>query len=181
MSAHFTTLGILRRISKLLIAAVPLGAASEAAAQTAEDTMPERVVDRASDAFRRRDVVAYVALWDTSSYFQDLAPLPLGADHPGAPSRVRPEQRARRLQGYLANPDPRGRGYRDVLQRLVAGRFVVDHVAVWWDSPYGDTASFQKIEIYEVRNGKIVAEYDGQHVASGRPKAAGLRRRAAAP
>jgi len=135
----------------------------------AEDTLPERVVERALDAFRRHDVAAWVGAWDSVSYFQDLEPGPVPANHPGAPAMIRAEQRARVLKGLAANTDPRGPGHMDVIQRLVAGRFVVCHIAVWWDSPYGDTHNFQKIEIFEVRHGKIVAEYDGQYVAAGRP------------
>jgi hypothetical protein len=55
---------------------------------------------------------------------------------------------------------------------MVAGRFAVYHIAVLFDPPHEED-SFEKLEIYEVRNGKIVAEYDGQFVASGHPKAAG--------
>jgi hypothetical protein len=55
------------------------------------------------------------------------------------------------------------------LQRLVAGRFVVYHIAVMFEPPHEDH-SFEKLEVYEVKNGKIVAEYDGQYTASGRPK-----------
>lgn len=157
----------------LLIAGALLAAPTGAAAQTAEDTLPERVVERALDAFMRHDVAALIAEWDSVSYFQDLAAPPVPANHPGAPKLIRAEERVRAMKAYLAKPDPRGPGHRDVLQRLVAGRFVVCHIAVWWDPPYGDTHNFQKIEIYEVRNGKIVAEYDGQYVATGRPKAAG--------
>jgi len=57
-----------------------------------------------------------------------------------------------------------------VLDRMVAGRFVVYHIAVLFDPPHEDQ-SFEKLEVYEVRNGKIVAEYDGQGVRSG-PKVA---------
>ena len=58
---------------------------------------------------------------------------------------------------------------RKVLQRMVAGRFVVYHIAVLFESPHEDQ-SFEKLEVYEVKNGRIVAEYDGQGVASGRPQ-----------
>ena len=51
-----------------------------------------------------------------------------------------------------------------MLQRLVAGRFVVYHIAVLFEPPHEDH-SFEKLEVYEVKNGKIVAEYDGQHTA----------------
>lgn len=149
-----------------LIAAMLQSASGGAAAQTPQDTLPERVVERALNAFMRGDVPAYVAEWDSLSYFQDLEPRQVATAHPGAPKLVRAEERARRLREYLAKPDPRGRGHIDLIQRLVAGRFVVNHIAVWWDPPYGDSHNFQKLEIYEVRNGKIVAEYDGQAVAA---------------
>jgi hypothetical protein len=46
---------------------------------------------------------------------------------------------------------------------MVVGRFVVYHIVVKFDPPHEDR-SFEKLEIYEVRNGRIVAEYDGQYV-----------------
>jgi hypothetical protein len=55
---------------------------------------------------------------------------------------------------------------------MVVGRFVVYHIAVVFEPPHEDQ-TFEKLEIYEVKNGKIVAEYDGQYTASGPAKAAG--------
>jgi hypothetical protein len=54
---------------------------------------------------------------------------------------------------------------------MVVGRFVAYHIAVVFKPPH-EANSFEKLEVYEVRNGKIVAEYDGQYTASGRPTAA---------
>lgn len=73
------------------------------------------------------------------------------------------------MQAALARPDPRGHGHHDLIEQMVAGRFVLCRMAVWWDSAYGATHDFQNLEIYEVRHGKIVAKYDGQYVAAGRP------------
>ena len=84
------------------------------------------------------------------------------------------EERARQWQGYITESrfDTLPRRSRKVLQRMVAGRFVVYHIAVLFEPPHEDH-SFEKLEIYEVKNGKIVAEYDGQYTASGLRKAAG--------
>ncbi len=163
----------MRRILVLMIVGAGLAPSTGAALQTAEDTLPERVVDRAVQAFMRHDAAAYVAEFDTVYYFQDLEPPRVAATNPGAPRRMRAEELARRLREAWEKPDPRGKGHVDLIQRLVAGRFVVNHLALWWDTPQGAAQNFQKLEIYEVRNGKIIAEYDGQYVASGRPKAAG--------
>ena len=116
----------------------------------------------------RHDAEAYIAEWDSVTYFQDLEPSQVSAAHPGAPRQRRHDEFARRLREAWSRPDPRGRGHVKLIQRLVAGRFVVNHLAISWDLPH-DTQNFQKLEIYEVRNGKIVAEYDGQYVASGHP------------
>jgi hypothetical protein len=156
----------------LAIVGAVLAPSTSLALQTAEDTLPERVVDRAIKAFMRHDAEAYIAEWDSVTYFQDLEPSQVSANHPGAPTRRQHHEFARRLREAWGRPGPRGRGRVELVQRLVAGRFVVNHLAISWDPPH-DTQNFQKLEIYEVRNGKIVAEYDGQYVASGRPSGAG--------
>jgi len=110
-----------------------------------------------------------VPLYDSVYYFQDLmVPPPGRADRPAAMS---PEERARGWSGQIAKLDPGLPRHRKVLERMVAGRFVAYHFAVLLDPPNEDR-SFEKLEVYEVKNGKIVAEYDGQYVASGRTVAA---------
>jgi hypothetical protein len=136
------------------------------AAAQAADTMPVSVVERMFDAFNRDDAAARSALYDSVYYFQDLM-VPRAGD-PKRPAAMTAEERARSWQASSAslragNPAPRS---RKVLERMVAGRFVVYHVAVVFDPPNEDQ-TFQKLEVYEVKNGKIVAEYDGQYVASG--------------
>ena len=161
-----------RRSLVLAIVGAVVAPSTTLALQTAEDTLPARVVDRAIKAFMRHDAEAYLAEWDSVTYFQDLEPSQVSATHPGGPTRRRHDEFARRLREAWGRPDPRGRGRVELIQRLVAGRFVVNHLAISWDPPH-DPQNFQKLEIYEVRNGKIVAEYDGQYVASGRPVGAG--------
>jgi hypothetical protein len=136
------------------------------AAQAPRDTLPEHVVARMFELFDRGEVTERSTLYDSVYYFRDLAVPPPG--QPDRPVTMAPEARARVWRsgavGVQASAKPR---HRRVLDRLVAGRFVVLHMAVLFDPPnQGD--SFEKLEIYEVRNGRIVAEYDGQYVGDGR-------------
>lgn len=147
-----------------------VGAASTEA-QTS-DTLPVRVVDRMFDAFNRGDQITRSTLYDSVYYFQDLQVPPPG--NPARPAAMSARERARAWQANIteARFDTLPRRSRKVLQRMVVGRFVVYHIAVLFEPPHEDH-SFEKLEVYEVKNGKIVAEYDGQFIASGRPKAAG--------
>lgn len=143
-----------------------------AAAQATQDTLPVRVVERMFDVFERGDVATRSTLYDSVYYFQDLMVPPPG--NPNRPAAVSAPERARIWGGGRRDtrPETLWRRHRKVLQHMVAGRFVVYHIAVLFDPPHEDH-TFEKLEIYEVTNGKIVAEYDGQFVARGRPKGAG--------
>ena len=149
-----------------------LASGSPARAQVSDDTLPARVVERMLDAFDRGDVATRSTLYDSVYYFQDLMVPPPG--DPKRPAPMSPADRARSWQAFItrAGVDSFPRRSRKVLQRMVAGRFVVYHLAVLFEPPHEDQ-SFEKLEVYEVKNGKVIAEYDGQVVASGRPAAAG--------
>jgi hypothetical protein len=125
--------------------------------------MPDKVVSRMFDLAARNDWRARSALYDSVYYVQDLMVPPLG--NPARPAAVSPEERARRWSTPGKTRDPLPARHREVLQHMVAGRFVVVHVAVLFDPPH-QGKSFDKLEIYEVRNGRIVAEYDGQDLGS---------------
>lgn len=149
-----------------------IGETSSADGQAPDDTLPLRVVDRMLEAFDRGEASTRSTLYDSVYYFQDLM-VPRGGD-PRRPAAMSPEERARSWQAFAtrAGSDNLPHRSRKLLQRMVAGRFVVYHVAVLFEPPHEDQ-SFEKLEIYEVKNGKIVAEYDGQFVARGRPAAGG--------
>lgn len=149
-----------------------LAHASPSDAQTPEDTLPLRVVERMLDAFDRGDVATRSTLYDSVYYFQDLM-VPRPGD-PKRPAAMSPEQRAHSWQAYITERqfDTLPRRSRKVLQRMVAGRFVVYHIAVIFEPPHEDQ-SFAKLEVYEVQHGKIIAEYDGQFVATSLPEGAG--------
>jgi hypothetical protein len=140
-------------------------------AQTPKDTLPIHVVERMLDAFDRGDQAARSQLYDSVYYFQDLIVPPPG--DPKRPKAMSAEERARKWQSYITESrfDTLPQRSRKVLQRMVVGRFVAYHIAVVFKPPH-EANSFEKLEVYEVRNGKIVAEYDGQYTASGRPTAA---------
>jgi hypothetical protein len=149
-----------------------LAGTSSSDAQTSKDTLPVRVVERMFDAFNRGDQIARSARYDSVYYFQDLMVPPPG--DPRRPAAMSAGERAREWQASITESrfDTLPRRSRKVLQRMVAGRFVVYHIAVLFQPPHEDH-SFEKLEVYEVKNGKIIAEYDGQYTASGRPKVSG--------
>jgi len=161
----------MRRVPLLAAGFLIVSHSSPAAAQTPTDTLPAHVVERMLDAFDRGDHAARSRLYDSVYYFQDLM-VPRAGD-PKRPKAMSPEERARKWQGDIAEShfDTLPQRSRKVLQRMVVGRFVVYHVAVVFKPPHEEN-SFEKLEVYEVKNGKIVAEYDGQHTANGRPAAA---------
>jgi hypothetical protein len=142
--------------------------ASAIGAQVPTDTLPVHVVERMLDAFDRGDQAARSRLYDSVYYFQDLMVPPPG--DPNRPKAMSAGERARKWQSYITASrfDTLPQRSRKVLQRMVVGRFVIYHIAVVFKPPHEDN-SFEKLEVYEVKNGKIVAEYDGQHTASGRP------------
>ena len=144
--------------------------ASSSDAQTSTDTLPVTVVERMLNAFDRGDQTARSRFYDSVYYFQDLAVPPPG--DPRRPKALAATERARQWQVYIteARFDTLPRRSRKILQRMVVGRFVAYHVAVLFEPPH-ENQSFEKLEVYEVKNGKIVAEYDGQYTASGRPDA----------
>jgi hypothetical protein len=153
-----------------LLAARLLIVPGTAVAQVPADTLPVHVVERMLEAFDRGDQAARSRLYDSVYYFQDLMVPPPG--DPKRPKAMSAEVRARQWQHYVADSrfDTLPQRSRKVLNRMVAGRFVVYHIAVIFKAPHEENG-FEKLEVYEVKNGKIVAEYDGQYTASGRPAA----------
>lgn len=162
--------GSMRRLYMIVVPLMLLGSPALSRAQVADDTLPERVVARMFDLFDRNELRARSALYDSVYYFQDLeVPKP---GRPNRPMAMAPEERARRWSDQSTRVGAVGLPrHREVLQQMVVGRFVVYHIAVLFDPP-NEERSFEKLEVYEVKNGKIVAEYDGQFVASGRLVAA---------
>lgn len=128
-------------------------------AQAAEDTLPARVVARMLSLFERGEMRVRATLYDSVYYWQELQVPPPG--DPDRPAAMSAETRSSQWSHPVGARDSGLPRHRKTLQRLAAGPFVVYHVAVRFDPPH-ERHSFEKLEIYEVRNGKIVAEYDGR-------------------
>jgi hypothetical protein len=108
-------------------------------AQTAADTLPERVVDRTYDAINRCDVAAFNSLF---------APVVYGSAMED--STVAPRRRtAQDISGWCKPPKVRFK----MIHRVVLGPYVVDEQAVV-------ERSKAHLDIFEVRKGKIVHEWE---------------------
>jgi hypothetical protein len=121
----------------LAIALVALPAVS--GAQTAVDTMPERVVDRVYETINRCDVAAFDSLF---------APVVYGSAMED--STVAPRRRtAQEISGWCKTPKVRFK----MIRRIVLGPYVVDEQDVVEQGK-------AHLDIFEVRKGKIVHEWE---------------------
>jgi len=109
------------------------------AAQTAADTLPERVVDRVYETINRCDVAAFESLF---------APVVYGSAMED--STVVPRRRtAQDISGWCKPPKVRFK----MIRRIVLGPYVVDEQDVVEQGK-------AHLDIFEVRKGKIVHEWE---------------------
>lgn len=123
-------------------------------AQATTDTMPEQVVARAYEAINRSDSAAYASLFAPVWYHSVIE------DSTKAPHR---HERGEGLTSDMF-PTPARLRFKPV-NRIVMGPYVVDEQAVL------DLGAVH-LDIFEVRNGKIVHEWESdlwRPVASSRP------------
>lgn len=122
-----------------------------ASAQTAADTLPERVVDRVYEAINRCDVAAFNSLF---------APVVYGSAMED--STLAPRRRAAQdISGWCKPPKVRFK----MVHRIVLGPYVVDEQAVV-------ERGASHLDIFEVRGGKVVHEWESDLFppgASSRP------------
>ena len=110
-----------------------------AGAQATADTLPERVVDRTYDAINRCDVAAFNSLF---------APVVYGSAMED--STVAPRRRtAQDISGWRKPPKVRFK----MIRRIVLGPYVVDEQGVVEKGK-------SHLDIFEVRKGKIVHEWE---------------------
>ena len=127
-----------------LLALAPAGAPYAAWAQTAVDTMPERVVSQAYDAFNRRDPAAFLSFFAPVWYYAALE------DTAAGPRRhVREDD----IRDYTERGAFRTTPTIKVTRRIVIGPYVVDEQARGRDGTV-------VLDIFEVRQGKIVREWE---------------------
>jgi hypothetical protein len=129
----------------LPIAAVwPLSLRAQSSARTT-DTLPASVVQRGMDAYNRRDADAMAALYDTIVVHHNLA------DSTGSQRMTREEVRDGIRKWFHDAPD----GTLTLVKRTTTGPFVVDV-----DDVVMGGKRFQHLDIFEVRHGKIVREWE---------------------
>ncbi len=140
----------MHRCVAFLVAASATGALSDAWGQATAEALPERVVDSAYAAFNRHDPAAFL------SYFADTWWTSAFEDTAAAPHR---KVRADELKAYRELDAFRNRPTIRLVRRLVAGPYVVDLQSRGRDSVL-------RLDIFEVRNGKIVQEWESGHLPS---------------
>lgn len=143
----------------LLFAAALLAPPRRARAQAATDTLPERVVAQAYDAVNRCDRTAYYSLFAPAWYHSVME------DSSEAATRQTREKAIRELdpkswwaacgdKPRTASPNP-----LKMIRRIVLGPYVVDE-----QGPQG--GSYIHLDIFEVRDGKIVHEWESNDYSS---------------
>jgi ketosteroid isomerase-like protein len=133
------------------------GAAAQTRSQDADrimrDTLPERVVQRTYEAFRRHDLDATYANFD-SVYTYERFGDPAGS-HQLRPDNVVLHLKADTAVMRIVN------GQRITLVRTdVFGAFVNQE----WRVRFADGREFKHFELMEVRGGKIVREIEGDRL-----------------
>jgi len=131
-------------VAGCLFAPSPTLAQAPHASHANRDTLPDYVARRALEAYNRHDVTALSTFYDTVFVHEMLG---------DSTARVRgtPAQMTASLRDYFAKNHVRA----DLKQQIVSGRFVVqlyDFVENGKRVPH--------LDIYEVRHGKIVHEWD---------------------
>jgi hypothetical protein len=132
----------MRHLLGLLLMLVPARAIWAQAA--AADTLPERVVSEAYSAFNRHDPVAFL------SYFAPVWHSTVLEDTATAPKR---QVREETIRDYVAVNAFATKPTITVTRRMVVGPYVIDEQV---RGPDGH----RHLDIFEVRQGKIVREWE---------------------
>jgi hypothetical protein len=114
-----------------------------AGAQAAADTLPERVVERTYDAVNRCDAAAY------GSFFAPVHYHSIMVDTTRVATRQSRDGVIRALPHYCKSPKVRFK----MIRRIVLGPYVVDEQDVVEQGA-------AHLDIFEVRKGKIVHEWE---------------------
>jgi ketosteroid isomerase-like protein len=148
----------MRRIFYLLALSLLVGspralwaqARQSGAPRSARDTLPERVVQRALDAFKRRDLEATFATYDTVFTHEFLG-------DPAGAKRVRRDDWLQQMKNDTGVVHTMNTWKVIEVRRDVFGPYVND---VWaFRTPDGKVV--KHFELLEVRNGKIIREIEG--------------------
>lgn len=117
------------------------------------DTLPERVAQRTYEAFKRSDLDATYANYDSVYTYERFG-------DPAGSHRVRRDDSLRQMKADTAVMRI-VRGLRIMLVRTdVFGAFVNQE----WRERFADGREFKHFELFEVRGGKIVREIEGDRL-----------------
>ena len=143
----------------LLLATALLALPRLARAQAADDTLPERVVAQAYDAVNRCDRTAYYSLFAPVWYhsaMEDSSEVAARQTRDKAIGELDPKSwwAACGDKPRTASPNP-----LKMIRRIVLGPYVVDE-----QGPEG--GGYVHLDIFEVRQGKIVHEWESNDYSS---------------
>ena len=125
-------------------------ARQEGTARGMRDTLPERVVQRALDAFTRRNLDATFATYDTVFMHEFLG-------DPAGAQRVRRDEWITKMKSDTGIVHSMNTWKLVNVRRDVFGPFVNDV----WTFRTPDGKLLKHFELLEVRNGKIIREIEG--------------------
>jgi hypothetical protein len=134
----------MRYLLSLLLTLVPVGERCDVWAQAAADTLPERVISQAYDAFNRHDPAAFLSFFAPVWYHTVLD------DSAAAPRR---QVRQENIRDYVARDAFGNKPTIAVTRRMVVGPYVIDEQVRGRDRT-------RRLDIFEVRQGKIVREWE---------------------
>ena len=141
------------RVVPLLLALTSAITPHAAATQVTADTLPERVVAQAYEAFNRADAAAFFSFFAPTWYHSVME------DTLAAPSRSLREDSRRDLAHLWASGGTKP--LIKVVRRIVQGPYVVDE-------QIREPGGTLHLDIFEVRNGKIVHEWESGPLGKAR-------------
>jgi hypothetical protein len=134
----------MRCLLGILLTLVAAGEWSTVRAQAASDTVPKRVVSQAYDAFNRHDPLVFLSFFAPVWYHTALE------DTATAPRRQVQDEN---IRDFLAMKAFATKPTITVTRRMVIGPYVID------EQVRGPDRS-RHLDIFEVRHGKIVQEWE---------------------
>ena len=123
------------------LAGPDVAATPSATTPAVAEASPEAIVQAQLDAYNRRDLEGFLAFYSDDAVLKN---------HPDEVTQVGKEQMRARYAKRFTNPAIRA----EVVQRMVMGRFVVDHERITAPPAKG---MLEAVAVYEVKDGKIAS------------------------
>ena len=134
----------MRCLLRILLTLAASGEWCAVHAQAASDTLPKRVISQAYDAFNHHDPMAFLSFFAPVWYHSVLG------DTAAAPRRQVADEN---IRDFLAMKVFATKPTITVTHRMVVGPYVIDE-------QMRDPDRSRHLEIFEVREGKIVQEWE---------------------